>query len=145
MIKNVQSSLDTAADSALSVETVFSNIFGLIREVDGKEKDITSVLQKQDSNGHDIIKAIQDIQSSTTLVKSGSEEMFLGSREIEIEMEKLSAMTQTVNNSMSSINDTTKEIMHTVHTVSEISGKNMASINCVLSDINTFHIDCENA
>lgn len=145
MIKNVQSSLDTAADSALSVETVFSNIFGLIKEVDVKEKDITTVLQKQDSNGHDIIKAIQDIQNSTTLVKSGSEEMFLGSREIGIEMEKLAAMTQTVNNSMSSINDNTKEIMHTVHTVSEISDKNMASINSVLSDINTFHIERENA
>ncbi|HAH63726.1 MAG TPA: hypothetical protein DCL73_16695, partial [Treponema sp.] len=87
----------------------------------------------------------QDIQNSTTLVKSGSEEMFLGSREIGIEMEKLAAMTQTVNNSMSSINDNTKEIMHTVHTVSEISDKNMASINSVLSDINTFRIEGENA
>lgn len=143
MLRTVQSSLDTAVNSALSVETVFSNIFGLIKEVDVKEKDITGVLQQQDANGHDIIKAIQNIQNSTTLVRSGSEEMFLGSKEIGVEMKKLAAMTETVNSSMLSINDTTKDIMHTVRTVSEISDKNMTSINCVLSDINTFQIQRE--
>ncbi|MFA6857341.1 MAG: methyl-accepting chemotaxis protein [Treponema sp.] len=145
MLKTVQSSLNSAADSALSVETVFTNIFGLIKEVDVKEKNITSVLQKQNTNGHDIIKAIEDIQNSTTLVRSGSAEMFLGSREIGIEMEKLAAMTETVNSSMSDIDTNTKEILDTVHTVSEISNKNMSSINSVLSDINTFRIKPETA
>ncbi|MCK9170854.1 MAG: methyl-accepting chemotaxis protein [Treponema sp.] len=145
MLKTVQSSLNSAADSALSVENVFTNIFGLIKEVDVKEKNITSVLQKQNTNGHDIIKAIEDIQNSTTLVRSGSAEMFLGSREIGIEMEKLAAMTETVNSSMSDIDTNTKEILDTVHTVSEISNKNMSSINSVLSDINTFRIEPEMA
>jgi len=145
MLRNVQSSLNSASVSARAVETVFSNIFRLVKEVDGKEKNITDVLEKQDVNGQNIIKAIQDIQNSTTLVRSGSQEMYQGSREIGVEMEKLAAMTQTVNSSMSAIDVSTKEIMDTVHTVSEISDKNMLSINNVLADINTFRIESETA
>jgi methyl-accepting chemotaxis protein len=66
--------------------------------------------------------------------------MMRGSREVTIEMRKLSDMTKIVNSSMSGMSSRTGTISQTVQAVLAISQKTLESINTVLEDLNKFKV-----
>lgn len=143
MLKSMEQALKSATVSAFSVQSEFNTIFNLIMNVGDKEDSIISVMKSQNESGYEILQAVNNIQKSTEKVKLGSEEMFCGSKEVGIEMSKLSEMTEDVKNSITEITEKTQSIIETVGTVSEMSDKNLSSIGSVLTDIGRFKVEEE--
>jgi methyl-accepting chemotaxis protein len=97
-------------------------------------------MQQQNEGGRQILEAIKQINVITSDVKSGSNQMLEGSRQVSIEMDKLAKMTETVHTSMIQMTDNTTAISYAAAKANESVEKNAKSIDAVLDGMNSFKV-----
>jgi methyl-accepting chemotaxis protein len=76
----------------------------------------------------------------TQQVKSGSEEMLEGSKEVINESQNLEKVTQEITNGMNEMATGAEQINVAIHNVSEISGRNREDIAALIREVSRFKV-----
>src|SRR5574344_2594964 len=97
-------------------------------------------MQQQDEGGQQILEAIKQINTITSDVKSGSNEMLQGSKEVAMEMDKLTKMTEAVHDSMNEMSTKTLTISAASAKAEENLQKSTKSIEAVSSGMDKFKV-----
>jgi methyl-accepting chemotaxis protein len=97
-------------------------------------------METQDSGSKEILHNMKDSQEITEKVRSSSEEMLTGSREVVGEGKNLEKVTTALTDGMKEIVDNLKTINTTVSRADEISRENKESIDVLLEEISHFNI-----
>ena len=82
--------------------------------------------------------AIKNINTVTTEVQAGSEEMLKGGESVAQEMRKLNDLTRVITNSMNEMATGAVQINNAVQEVSEITQKNKRSIENLVAEVSKF-------
>lgn len=137
-LADVKTAIDDVATSSKKVQEQFGTIFNLTKTVSEQERVINDAMQEQNEGGRQILEAIKQINTITTDVKSGSNEMLEGSTQVSIEMDKLAQLTETVHSSMNDMTDKTEAISTASAHADESVQKNKSCIEAVFEGMNKF-------
>jgi methyl-accepting chemotaxis protein len=74
-------------------------------------------------------------------VKSGSQEMLEGSKEVMSESQNLERITQEITGGMNEMASGAEQTNVAVHHVNDISGKNRESIDTLIREISKFKVE----
>ena len=126
--------VNKSKETNISFETVNS----LVKTVDQLEEEMKFTMVEQSSGSEVILKSLAQINDITSNVKSGSEEMSEGSRQVLTEMQRLLEISQIVNERIININDSTVTVENTIHSVKEMSNDNLQAINKINTELDIF-------
>ena len=85
--------------------------------------------------------AIKSINTVTTEVQAGSEEMLKGGEGVAEEMRKLDNLTRVITESMNEMASGAVQINNAVQEVSEITQKNKRSIEALSAEVGKFKVN----
>ncbi len=137
-LKSLSSEIESLSSSSNVVETKFNAIFNLSEEVKQMSHRLTEAMKEQENGSREVLVAIKDINSVTSEVQMGSNEMLKGSEGVAIEMQKLDGLTRVITDSMNEMASGALQINHAIHEVAEISQKNKTSIDCLVKEVERF-------
>ena len=87
-----------------------------------------------------MLAAIKNINSVTTEVKSGSDEMLKGGETVAQEMHKLDDLTRIISSSMNEMAAGMMQINNAVQEVNEITHKNKMNIESLAKEVKKFKV-----
>ncbi|MGP1576024.1 MAG: methyl-accepting chemotaxis protein [Treponema sp.] len=139
-LKTLGSEIDTLSASSKTVEEKFNAIFTLAEEVKGMSSRLTEAMREQENGSKEVLIAIKSINTVTTEVQAGSEEMLKGGEGVAEEMQKLDGLTRIITESMNEMASGAVQINNAVHEVNEISQKNKGAIERLAGEVSKFKV-----
>jgi methyl-accepting chemotaxis protein dmcB len=97
-------------------------------------------MHEQENGSNDVLIAIKNINTVTTEVLAGSEEMLKGGEGVAEEMRKLDDLTRIITESMNEMAAGAVQINNAVQEVNEITQKNKASIQNLAIEVGKFKV-----
>ena len=88
-----------------------------------------------------VLEAMGQLNDATRIVKSGSEEMLEGSRQVIQESTHLKTATQEISNGMNEMATSADQINAAVNRVNEISGQNKENIEVLVQEVSKFKVE----
>ena len=139
-LKLLSGEIEGLSESAKIAETKFGAIFNLSEQVKDMSASLTQSMKEQENGSREVLVAIKDINQVTTEVQEGSLEMLKGSEGVVREMERLDGLTRIISDSMNEMALGAREITNAVTEVADISQKNKASIESLVSAVGRFKV-----
>ena len=139
-LKNLSSEIETLSASSKTVEEKFNTIFSLAEQVKDMSNRLTEAMREQESGSKEVLTAIKNINTVTTEVQAGSEEMLKGGEGVAQEMRKLDNLTRLITDSMNKMAAGAVQINNTVQEVNEITQKNKQSIEALAGEVSKFKV-----
>ena len=139
-LKNLSGEIETLSASSKTVEEKFNAIFNLAEQVKEMSARLTEAMREQENGSKEVLTAIRDINTVTTEVQAGSEEMLKGGEGVAEEMQKLDELTRVITDSMNEMASGAVQINNAVQEVNEITQKNKASIESLASEVGKFKV-----
>ena len=140
-LKNLSSEIETLSASSKTVEEKFNTIFSLAEQVKDMSNRLTEAMREQESGSKEVLTAIKNINTVTTEVQAGSEEMLKGGEGVAQEMRKLDNLTRLITDSMNKMAAGAVQINNTVQEVNEITQKNKQSIEKLAHEVSKFKVN----
>jgi len=104
------------------------------------EEDILNAMEKQ-GEGSKRASSGSSLTEITNMVKTGSEEMLVGSQEVMKESHNLERVTQEITGSMNEMATGAEQVNVAVHHVNEISSTNREAIDSLLKEVSRFKVE----
>ena len=139
-LKNLSGEIETLSASSKTVEEKFNAIFSLAEQVKDMSNRLTEAMQEQENGSKEVLIAIKSINTVTTEVQAGSEEMLKGGEGVAEEMQKLDGLTRVITESMNEMASGAVQINNAVQEVNEITQKNKRSIENLASEVGKFKV-----
>jgi len=139
-LKTLSSEIETLSASSKTVEEKFNAIFTLAEQVKDMSNRLTEAMREQENGSKEVLIAIKSINTVTTEVQAGSEEMLKGSEGVAEEMRKLDNLTRVITESMNEMASGAVQINNAVQEVSEITQKNKRSIEALSAEVGKFKV-----
>ena len=140
-LSDVQVSIAQVTESSKVMQQQFSSILDMTRTVSEQERVIDDAMRQQNEGGVQILQAIKQINTITSEVKAGSNEMLASSEAVSMEMEKLSKMTEVVNQSMAHMSEKNRAISDASEKALRKVAQNQASIDTLTSSMDKFKVE----
>ncbi|MGP1455151.1 MAG: methyl-accepting chemotaxis protein [Treponema sp.] len=139
-LKNLSGEIESLSASSKTVEGKFNAIFSLAEQVKEMSARLTEAMREQENGSKEVLTAIKNINTVTTEVQAGSEEMLKGGESVAEEMQKLDSLTRIITESMNEMAAGAVQISNAVLEVSEISQKNKQSIENLSEEVGKFKV-----
>ena len=139
-LKTLSGEIETLSASSKTVEEKFNAIFTLAEQVKDMSNRLTEAMREQENGSKEVLIAIKSINTVTTEVQAGSEEMLKGGEGVAAEMRKLDDLTRVITESMNEMASGAVQINNAVQEVSEITQKNKRSIENLASEVSKFKV-----
>ena len=139
-LKTLSGEIEILSASSKTVEEKFNAIFNLSEQVKSMSARLTEAMREQDNGNKELLIAIKNINTVTTEVQAGSEEMLKGGESVAEEMRKLDDLTRIITESMNEMASGTVQITNAVQEVNEITQKNKASIESLAGEVSKFKV-----
>ena len=139
-LKTLSSEIEMLAASSKTVEGKFNTIFTLAEQVKEMSTHLTEAMCEQESGSKEVLTAIKNINTVTTEVQAGSEEMLKGGESVAKEMHKLDNLTHIITDSMNKMAAGAVQINNAVQDVREITQKNKRSIENLAAKVGKFKV-----
>ena len=139
-LKNLSGEIETLSASSKTVEEKFNAIFNLAEQVKEMSARLTEAMREQENGSKEVLIAIKNINTVTTEVQAGSEEMLKGGEGVAEEMRKLDDLTRIITESMNEMASGAVQINNAVQEVNEITQKNKRSIESLANEVNKFKV-----
>lgn len=139
-LKNLSGEIESLSLSAQTAEEKFSTIFALSKNVREMSHQLTIAMQEQSNGSKEMLESIRDINTVTTQVETGSEKMLQHGENIVDEMKKLDELTHVIADSMNDMASGTVQINEVAEKINQISQKNKASIETLITEVGTFKL-----
>ena len=137
-LKTLSGEIETLSASSKTVEEKFNAIFSLAEQVKEMSARVTEAMNEQENGSKEVLIAIKSINTVTTEVQAGSEEMLKGGEGVAEEMQKLDGLTRIITDSMNEMASGAVQINNAVQEVSEITQKNKRSIQSLANEVSKF-------
>ena len=139
-LKTLSGEIETLSASSKTVEEKFNTIFNLAEQVKDMSNRLTEAMREQENGSKEVLTAIKSINTVTTEVQAGSEEMLKGGEGVAEEMQKLDGLTRVITESMNEMASGAIQINNAVQEVSEITQKNKHSIESLAEEVGKFKV-----
>ena len=139
-LKTLSGEIETLSASSKTVEEKFNAIFNLAEQVKSMSARLTEAMREQENGSKEVLIAIKNINTVTTEVQAGSEEMLKGGEGVAEEMRKLDDLTRVITESMNEMASGAVQINNAVQEVNEITQKNKRSIEGLANEVNKFKV-----
>ena len=139
-LKTLSGEIETLSASSKTVEEKFNAIFNLAEQVKEMSARLTEAMREQENGSKEVLIAIKNINTVTTEVQAGSEEMLKGGEGVAEEMRKLDDLTRVITESMNEMASGAVQINNAVQEVNEITQKNKRSIEGLANEVNKFKV-----
>ena len=139
-LKTLSGEIETLSSSSKTVEEKFNVIFNLAEQVKEMSARLTEAMREQENGSKEVLTAIKSINTVTTEVQAGSEEMLKGGEGVAEEMQKLDSLTRIITESMNEMASGAIQINNAVQEVSEITQKNKRSIESLAIEVGKFKV-----
>ena len=126
--------------SAKTAEGKFGTIYTLSGTVKEMSAALTAAMEEQEHGSKEVLGAIKDINTVTSEVQAGSEEMLKGGEGVAAEMHKLDDLTRMIADSMNEMASGAIQINNAVQEVNEITQKNKMSIDNLVKEVGKFKV-----
>ncbi|MGP1577568.1 MAG: methyl-accepting chemotaxis protein [Treponema sp.] len=140
-LKTLSGEIETLSASSKTVEAKFNVIFSLAEQVKEMSNRLTEAMREQENGSKEVLIAIKSINTVTTEVQAGSEEMLKGGEGVAEEMQKLDGLTRVITESMNEMASGAVQINNAVHEVNEITQKNKRSIQNLAEEVGKFKVN----
>ena len=137
-LKTLSGEIETLSASSKTVEEKFNVIFTLAAQVKEMSDRLTEAMREQENGSREVLIAIKSINTVTTEVQAGSEEMLKGGESVAEEMRKLDGLTRVITDSMNEMSSGAVQINNAIQEVSEITQKNKRSIEALAQEVSKF-------
>ena len=137
-LKTLSGEIETLSASSKTVEEKFNVIFNLAEQVKSMSARLTEAMREQENGSKEVLIAIKNINTVTTEVQAGSEEMLKGGEGVAEEMRKLDDLTRVITESMNEMAAGAVQINNAVQEVNEITQKNKRSIESLATEVSKF-------
>ena len=139
-LKTLSGEIETLSASSKTVEEKFNAIFNLAEQVKEMSARLTEAMREQENGSKEVLIAIKNINTVTTEVQAGSEEMLKGGEGVAEEMRKLDGLTHVITESMNEMASGAVQINNAVQEVNEITQKNKRSIESLSNEVKKFKV-----
>ena len=139
-LKTLSGEIEILSASSKTVEEKFNAIFNLAEQVKSMSARLTEAMREQENGNKELLIAIKNINTVTTEVQAGSEEMLKGGEGVAEEMRKLDDLTRIITESMNEMASGAVQITNAVQEVNEITQKNKASIESLAGEVSKFKV-----
>ena len=139
-LKTLSGQIEQLSASSKTAEEKFNAIFDLAGHVEAMSKNITESMHEQSNGSQEVLYAIKNIHAVTTEVRDGAEEMLKGGEAVAASMQQLDDLTHLITGSMNEMAAGAVQITDAVHGVNEITQRNKASIDNLVTQVNKFKV-----
>ena len=139
-LKTLSGEIEILSASSKTVEEKFNAIFNLAEQVKSMSARLTEAMREQENGNKELLIAIKNINTVTTEVQAGSEEMLKGGEGVAEEMRKLDDLTRIITESMNEMASGAVQITNAVQEVNEITQKNKANIESLAGEVSKFKV-----
>ncbi|MGP1455446.1 MAG: methyl-accepting chemotaxis protein [Treponema sp.] len=139
-LKTLSGEIETLSAASKTVEEKFNAIFTLAEQVRAMSGHLTEAMESQENGSREMLTAIKNINTVTTEVQAGSEEMLKGGQGVADEMRKLDGLTRVITESMNEMASGAVQISNAVQEVSEITQKNKQRIENLAEEVAKFKV-----
>ena len=139
-LKTLSGEIETLSASSKTVEEKFNAIFTLAEQVKEMSARLTEAMREQENGSKEVLIAIKSINTVTTEVQAGSEEMLKGGEGVAEEMQKLDGLTRVITESMNEMASGAVQINNAIQEVNEITQKNKRSIENLADEVSKFKV-----
>ncbi len=139
-LKKLSGDIDQLALAAKTVDQSFSSISSLSAQVISNSDGITAAMHEQRQEVETTLKTIQDLNSITAQIRSGSNEVLQNGNEMAREMRNLDQLTQEISNSMTEMAAGTSQINKAILEVQDITQENKEAIGRLAAEVKKFKI-----
>ena len=140
-LKSLTGEIETLSSSSKIVEEKFNLIFELAEQVKSMSDVLTAAMREQEHGSKEILSAIKNINTVTTEVQAGSEEMLKGGEGAVQEMHKLDELTHIITDSMNEMASGAVQINNAVQEVNAMTQKNRNSIERLAAEVGKFKVN----
>ncbi|EPF27697.1 methyl-accepting chemotaxis protein [Treponema medium] len=140
-LKILSSEIETLSASSKTVEGKFNTIFTLAAQVKEMSDQLTEAMREQANGSNEVLDAIKNINTVTTEVQFGAEEMLKGGEGVAAEMRTLDNLTHVITNGMNEMASGATQINNAVQEVNEITQKNTQSIKNLALEVGKFKVN----
>ena len=140
-LKSLTGEIETLSASSKIVEEKFNLIFGLAEQVKSMSDLLTAAMREQEHGSKEILSAIKNINTATTEVQAGSEEMLKGGEGAAHEMHTLDELTRIITDSMNEMASGAVQINNAVQEVNAMTQKNRESIERLANEVGKFKVN----
>ena len=141
VLSKIKNSIDGIMKSTDTVLKKFEAIDEEVRTVSEQEETIRRAMEEQEAGSRQILEAIAELNTVTTLVKKGSEQIHGRSNDVIRESGELGNVTQELTEGMGTIAAQVDTINVAVTRVHAISGENKQNIDLLVREVSRFKID----
>ena len=139
-LKTLGGEINTLSEASKRVEEKFNIIFNLSEQVKQMSNHLTESMREQEHGSKEVLVAIKSINSVTTEVEEGSNEMLKGGEVVAQEMHKLDDLAATITASMNEMADELGHINSAVQEVHSLTQKNKQSIENLAAEVSKFKV-----
>ena len=139
-LKKLSGDIDQLAQAAKTVDQSFSAISNLSGQVSANSGGITAAMHEQRQEVETTLKTIQDLNTITAQIRSGSNEVLQNGNEMAREMRNLDQLTQEISNSMTEMAAGTSQINKAILEVQDITQENKEAIGRLSAEVKKFKI-----
>ena len=139
-LQELGESINNVSNNTLEIEKIFTSIYELAESVQNQETVILQAMEEQSAGSDQILIAMHTINEVTSSVKHGSSTMMQGTKEISIEMNKLSDITQQITDSMNKVYDSTSNIAQSLNVVDDSTAQNEAVLSMLSDKVAIFKV-----
>lgn len=133
--------IESLSGSSKSVEEKFAIIFDLSEQVKTMSAALTDAMQAQENGSKEVLAAINDINTVTAEVKSGSTEMLRGGEQVAEEMRKLDDLTRFITDNMNLMASGAVQINRSVQEVNTVAQQGKGLVENLSKAVNKFKIN----
>jgi methyl-accepting chemotaxis protein len=141
VLKKIKEAIDKITGSTDGVLNKFEAIDGAVKIVSRQEENIRNAMEEQETGSKQILEVIGRLNDITALVKEGSGEMLLLSREVIEASRILEALTSEISSGMGEMAVGAEHIHTAVTQVNETSGQNKAQIDELIREVDKFKVE----
>lgn len=139
-LKEVLDSIGAVADSSVSTQTQFNEIYDLTQKVSQQELTIMHAMQEQSEGGGQVLEAMKEINDITVDVKTGGHEMQGAAESVKTEMANLIRITDEIIASMQEMSQGIEDINRSMNEVNDQTHKTSESIESLSGVVSTFKV-----
>ncbi|MDR2518344.1 MAG: methyl-accepting chemotaxis protein [Spirochaetaceae bacterium] len=141
VLSKIKDSIDAIMKSIDTVLRKFEAIDAEVKTVSEQEETIRRSMEEQEAGNRQILEAIAELNTVTTRVKNGSDQIQSRSNEVIRESGELGGATQELSEGIGAIAAQVDTINAAVTRVHAISGENQQNIDLLIREVSRFRID----
>ena len=140
VLKDLKAEIDTVVNETQNIQRQFQTIFTLTNGVKKQEDTMRSAMQTHNTEGSQVLHAMNEMQQMTSNVSSSATSMLNNTKNISDDISQLAFSNDTINSMIQSMLSALEELKAAVGTLSALGDKNSENITAVVADISKFKV-----